>query len=940
MNMTQNFLAKNLRGHSFKDKNLTGANFKNADIQGADFTNAILVGANFNNTKAGLQSQWIIALVIVSLLLSTLSGFIAAWAGIYVGSRLIDSDLTYVSAREVTLIIGFAVFFFVTIRQGLGAGLRTVALAGVLVVEFGVALSVALTITGAETELLAMALAINRAGALAGVLAVAWAVVGILGGALAVALAVALIVALAGVVAGVVALAVALIVALAGAGAVALTVAGALAVAVVTAGSTTLLGGYVAWRALAGDKKFALIRRFVVAFAATGGTSFRDADLTDANFTQATLKNTNFSNAILKRTCWVQAKKVDLARVGGTILIDSAVQDLLVTGNGKNKSFVGLSLKDANLTRADLRDANLKEADISGAILQGACLEQANLTKTQALSTNFNGAKLTGACLEAWNIDSTTQLEGAICDYVYLLNNQRERRPSSGEFAPTEFTKLFQEVLHTVDLILRNGIDWEAFTYSFKKLQVENEDIELSIRSIENKGDGVVVVRVNVPADVNKVKIHSDFNQNYEFALKAIEERYQVELKSKDEQIAIYRQHQADLQEVVKLLASKPVNLFKIGVLADNKSKSVEGKLVVLKLGQGDFERGFPVTLQIGSEGTLPFAEITGELAAAPEILKQYNQWQTAYRKSLRAGLRIDVPATQVTNVSKSEFIKECQELAEVLRKNLNLWLNSEQFRSIRERLLEKLTTSEEIRVIWQTKNIQLRRIPWHLWDFFERYPKAEIALSTSTYTRVEKSIYPKAKVRILAILGNGTGIDLQKDREMLEQLPDAEVIFLVEPQRKELNNQLWFQPWDILFFAGHSSSQVDGDTGQIYINRTDSLSIAELKNALKKAIARGLQLAIFNSCDGLGLARELADLHIPQIIVMREPVPDLVAQEFLQHFLRTFAEGNSLYLAVREARERLQGLEDQFPCATWLPVICQNPAEVPTTWHSLRGKM
>lgn len=229
-------------------------------------------------------------------------------------------------------------------------------------------------------------------------------------------------------------------------------------------------------------------------------------------------------------------------------------------------------------------------------------MEWANLTKTQALSTNFNRAKLTGACLEAWNIDSTTQLDGAICDYVYLLNNQGERRPSSGEFAPGEFSKLFQEVLHTVDLILRNGIDWEAFTYSFKKLQVENEDVDLSIRSIENKGDGVVVVRVNVPTDVNKTKIHSDFTQTYEVALKAIAERYQAELKSKDEQIAIYRQHQADLQEVVKMLASRPVNVFEIGVPADNKS--VEGKLVVLKLGQGDFERGFPVTLQIGSEGT------------------------------------------------------------------------------------------------------------------------------------------------------------------------------------------------------------------------------------------------------------------------------------------------------------------------------------------------
>jgi hypothetical protein len=31
----------------------------------------------------------------------------------------------------------------------------------------------------------------------------------------------------------------------------------------------------------------------------------------------------------------------------------------------------------------------------------------------------------------------------------------------------------------------------------------------------------------------------------------------------------------------------------------------------------------------------------------------------------------------------------------------------------------------------------------------------------------------------------------------------------------------------------------------------------------------------------------------------------------------------------VREAREKLQGLEDRYPCATWLPVICQNPSNI-----------
>ena len=88
------------------------------------------------------------------------------------------------------------------------------------------------------------------------------------------------------------------------------------------------------------------------------------------------------------------------------------------------------------------------------------------------------------------------------------------------------------------------------------------------------------------------------------------------------------------------------------------------------------------------------------------------------------------------------------------------------------------------------------------------------------------------------------------------------------------------------------------------------------------------MKLAIFNSCDGLGLARNLADLRIPYTIVMREPIPDIVAQHFLEYFLTVFASGESLYTSVQQARVRLQEeLESQYPCASWIPVIFQNPA-------------
>jgi len=355
-------------------------------------------------------------------------------------------------------------------------------------------------------------------------------------------------------------------------------------------------------------------------------------------------------------------------------------------------------------------------------------------------------------------------------------------------------------------------------------------------------------------------------------------------------------------------------------------------KLVVLKFGDGSFTQGFAVTLQIGEERDRPESEIAGRLSPCPEMPCYYTRWQASYLQ-LGSTYRLDAEKIQVTNVS---ITQSCQELAHALRARFNSWLRAEEFRPLREKWLEKLLPTDEIRVILQTDNSQLQRLPWHLWELFERYPKAEIAIASPSYDRILQPRPQNPKVKILAIVGNSQGIDTQADQAILQQCPNADVTFLVEPQRQALNDSLWGQNWDIVFFAGHSTSQENDATGQIFLNKTDSLSINELKYALKQAIERGLHLAIFNSCDGLGLARELADLHIPQMVIMREPVPDQVAQEFLKYFLTSFARGESLYQAVRQARERLQGLEDRFPCATWLPVIFQNPSQLPLTWQEL----
>ncbi|BAY86198.1 hypothetical protein NIES267_57040 [Calothrix parasitica NIES-267] len=354
-------------------------------------------------------------------------------------------------------------------------------------------------------------------------------------------------------------------------------------------------------------------------------------------------------------------------------------------------------------------------------------------------------------------------------------------------------------------------------------------------------------------------------------------------------------------------------------------------KLVVLNLGKGDLNTGFPdVTIQFGMESDPRAMEFRGSLPAAPEIPQLYRNWQSLYLSvySLYGwSVRIKVEDSDVTNISKAEFNNFCIELSS----KLNDWLNSEQFRFLDQKLRMQLNPNEDICFIIATRDKLLRRLPWHLWSFFDDYPNAEVALSSLELQRPNRVYKKDNKVKILAIFGNSEGIDISQDKYFLEKLLNkAKINFLIEPQLKQLSDELWTTGWDILFFAGHSYSR---ETGVLQINKTTTITLKKLKYGLKKAINNGLRLAIFNSCDGLGLAEALEDLHIPQVIVMREPVPDRVAQDFLKYFLTEFSSGQPLYSALREARKRLEGIEDEFPCATWLPIICQNPLEEPMTW-------
>ncbi|MGB3191467.1 MAG: CHASE2 domain-containing protein [Limnoraphis sp.] len=350
---------------------------------------------------------------------------------------------------------------------------------------------------------------------------------------------------------------------------------------------------------------------------------------------------------------------------------------------------------------------------------------------------------------------------------------------------------------------------------------------------------------------------------------------------------------------------------------------------VVLKL-DGNLEIGVKVTLEIWLVNEREL-EITGGLPPNSELVTCLQHHWKNYR-SIGAPYRIITEG--IIYDGKINPVDACKHSAKELSDCFLAWLDASEFKKIDRQLRDWFSLNQMVRVLIRTSNSQIQKLPWHLWDWVESR-QAEVTFSSLEYSSISSPPL-NPQVRILAILGHSEGIDVEQDRRLLESLPDVNLVFLVEPKRREINHHLWEKTWDILFFAGHSETQ--DDQGKIYINPQDSLTLNELKYGLRQAVKSGLKIAIFNSCDGLGLAKELSNLHIPRMIVMREIVPDKVAQSFLNYFLTAFATtGESFTFAVRKARERLHDdLEKELPCASWLPVIFQHPTARSLTWEKL----
>jgi len=521
--MSQDFSNQNLRGRSFQGQDLTNADFSYADLRGANFRGAILNGANFSYAKAGLKRRRSASVAIGAFLLSGFPDLalriinLIFFIYLFQPEILKNADRSLPNLLFLTLLI---VFVISIIRKGLAPALKTIALSIAIVLIIATILAFIQPNVAAIIfiDVVIVQLILLACIAMSAVLSIAIAVGGI-----AIALYFVIqycIVNLAGNLFFRNALFQTRYLFQLGNAEIPIDFTSSTAIALAFNAVLSLLSVYIGWKAAVGDPGFALLRRIVIPIVTIGGTSFRDADLTDANFTRARLKGADLRGAMLVRTCWRKVRKLSLARLGNSYLQDDRIRQLVIRGEGQNQNFERTDLRRINLNGANLSGADLAGADLSETTLQSSNLFGARLVRSRFDRADLSEACLTGIVLEDWTGMRNARLDKVECKYVFLASLNREapeRIPPQEDFQPDEFRIFSRSVLDTLDIYHNRDLNPQTAEAALNSLAADYfsgkaDRLELvALQETEDKA----IIKLRVPEQANRALLLAEYFARY-----------------------------------------------------------------------------------------------------------------------------------------------------------------------------------------------------------------------------------------------------------------------------------------------------------------------------------------------------------------------------------------------------------------------------------------
>lgn len=330
---------------------------------------------------------------------------------------------------------------------------------------------------------------------------------------------------------------------------------------------------------------------------------------------------------------------------------------------------------------------------------------------------------------------------------------------------------------------------------------------------------------------------------------------------------------------------------------------------------------------------------LTASLTFPSQLLALYETWRRVYLGYYQQSLRGRPGAVgQVATLTVDWHSQLVQAEARLLSE-FHTWLKHSDLYDLREELRRMAQLPAENRVLFLACTpLELARLPWETWEFG---PQVQIVRSPPTIrsATVHRQGFRQGKARVLAILGDDTGLDFADERRALSAQTSLLEVHYVGWQPGEnaavLKQRICEaiadpQGWDVLFFAGHSNESTLLD-GQIFIAPHTAMAIKELASYLRQAQQRGLQFALFNSCSGLDIAQGLISLGLSQVAVMREPIHNEVAQVFLVQLVQRLAQFQTVQEALQGTCQFLK-LEQNltYPSAYLVPSLFCHPESVP----------
>jgi hypothetical protein len=151
--------------------------------------------------------------------------------------------------------------------------------------------------------------------------------------------------------------------------------------------------------------------------------------------------------------------------------------------------------------------------------------------------------------------------------------------------------------------------------------------------------------------------------QAYEQIIKDLEAKHKSELQAKDRNINFYRQKSLELNEFVKLLATRPVN-----VIINNEVKSTsQNKLMSDKIDQSRKIEITGGTIHASGAGALSLGDISGTVANTINQLSDSAKPDEPGLKELLTELQTAIEAeTDLSEDDKAEALEQVKTLAEV----------------------------------------------------------------------------------------------------------------------------------------------------------------------------------------------------------------------------------------------------------------------------------